>query len=377
MIVLRLCCSLRLHPDYDDFRTKLRQSLLNRTTTNDEMINAALEVLRTVSKADHSQVLVVNVDDALKILVDNAIEEFGFPPRDAYHGVFNLTDARADHDAVVGRLTYSQLVDIVRLFSETCKLGDISDRVVAIHPYEYSTHRTKWKMDFKSTRIRAKVTELMWVEEIDHLREMYSSLSGFSEGSSLVGWIFETMAHRMLSNGWRGSKPLPMKSNGRNPPAFTIAKSLHVPGTSQSAHKEPPGGPSVITSVIFTKDGVTNVSLEKGKYYKPAKANNPLFDSFKIDYNPKKRTVVISIFQATISPSHGGSKDGYVLIRKIMSSVRQLLKNANSNATLQVTYFLVCPDDGSGHQWQMPTSWGEKVTRNDHRGDVFCIRIPI
>jgi len=356
---------------------KLRQSLLNHTTTDDEMINAALEVLQTVSRADHSQVLVVNVDDALKILLDNAIEEFGFPPRDAYHGVFNLTDARADHDAAVERLTYSQLVDIAKLFSKSYQFEGLSYYVVAVHPYEYSTHRTKWKMDFKSTRIRAKVTELMWVEEINHLREMYGSLSGFSEGSSLVGWTFETIAHRMLSNGWWGSKPLPMKSNGRNPPAFTIAKSLHIPGTSQSAHKEPPGGPSVITSVIFTKDGVTNVSLEKGKYYKPAKANNPLFDSFKIDYNPKKRTVVISIFQATISPSHGGSKDGYVLIRKIMSSVRQLLKNANSNATLQVTYFLVCPDDGSGHQWQMPTSWGEKVTRNDHRGDVFCIRIPI
>ena len=44
----------------------------------------------TVDGTGQPQALMVNVDDALKILVHNATEEFGFAPRDVYDGVFNL-----------------------------------------------------------------------------------------------------------------------------------------------------------------------------------------------------------------------------------------------------------------------------------------------
>ena len=60
-----------------------------------------------------------------------------------------------------------------------------------------------------------------------------------------------------------------------------------------------------------------------------------------------------------------------------MARVRELLKKAGKQATVKVTYFLVCPEDGSKRQWRMPTGWDEDAIINDHRGDAFCIRIPV
>ena len=126
LTVLRLYYSLRLHPRYNGFLSKLEQSLPlldapTLPTIGDNVIDAALEVLRERKKvveaemngdpddmddgfttsatdrdedmadeAGQSPTLVITVDNALEILVDNAIEEFGFAPRDVYDGVFNF-----------------------------------------------------------------------------------------------------------------------------------------------------------------------------------------------------------------------------------------------------------------------------------------------
>jgi len=132
----RFCCSLCLRPGFDNFRKRLQQCLplLDKptlATTDDEGIDAALEVLQIerqrenavevekgvcdsvgggslgssavdqdenmVDETDQPQTAVDEVDNALKILVRNAIEEFGLIPRDAYEGVFNLHRAKARH----------------------------------------------------------------------------------------------------------------------------------------------------------------------------------------------------------------------------------------------------------------------------------------
>jgi len=54
------------------------------------------------SATDQDENMVVDkvdqlVDNALKILVRNATEEFGFAPRDVYNGVFNLSRTRHEH----------------------------------------------------------------------------------------------------------------------------------------------------------------------------------------------------------------------------------------------------------------------------------------
>jgi len=58
--------------------------------------------------------------------------------------------------------------------------------------------------------------------------------------------------------------------------------------------------------------------------------------------------------------------------------VRELLKKGHLNATVEVAYFLVCPDDGSKHKWLIPTEqWAKGVKSEAHRRDIFCIRVPV
>jgi len=101
------------------------------------------------------------------------------------------------------------------------------------------------------------------------------------------------------------------------------------------------------------------------------------FDSFVIDHDRDRRIVVISIFQITISPRHGGSADGYHLIRKIMIRVGALLKEAGLDATIKVAYFLVHPDSKPKHKWEMPAGWNKNNIVNNHCGEAFCIPVPV
>ena len=118
-----------------------------------------------------------------------------------------------------------------------------------------------------------------------------------------------------------------------------------------------------------------------GSYYIPTTDNHPLFDSFTIDLDPNQRAIVISVFRIPISSMHEGPAKGYPLIRKILAHIRELLSEANPEAmveaTVKVAYFLVCPEGQSQHEWQMSVGWNENAQTNDHREDVFCIRVPV
>jgi len=130
--------------------------------------------------------------------------------------------------------------------------------------------------------------------------------------------------------------------------------------------------------VNLADDSLSDVTLDTDKYYIPIAANNPLFDSFTINHDRDGRTAVISIFQITISPRHGGSGDGYRSIRKIMIRVSELLKGAEADPkpAIKVTYFLVCPGSKK-YKWQMPVGWKKDNKLNDHCGEAFCIPVPV
>ena len=121
------------------------------------------------------------VNNALKILVHNAIEEFGVAPRDVYNGIFNLPRTRDEH-AVPKNLNYSKLLAIVKAFSVNHELLESSDEVVCVYPREsqdYHDHYDEWEINFKSIRIAEEVMQLMRSEEDQHLRRAYHILKGF------------------------------------------------------------------------------------------------------------------------------------------------------------------------------------------------------
>ena len=230
---LRRCCSFCLRPEYTAFRRRLEKSLplpdgLTLPTTGDKKIDAVLEVLQTerqrrkeveveeghdemgdgigasatdqdenmVDKTGQPLALVDNtskdladkglVDNALKILVRNATEEFGFVPVDVYAGVFDLPMTKRRHAIAVKELDYPKLRALFKSFSDGPGLKVLPHRVVVVYPCKITPRLDDWKLDFKSIRIARKVMELMRLEEDEDLREKYV-LRSIPEGSVFAG----------------------------------------------------------------------------------------------------------------------------------------------------------------------------------------------
>jgi len=319
------------------------------------------------NQPDQPRAPVDKVQSALEILVHNATEEFGFIPRDVYKGVLRLPETKMNHEKAVDALDYPSLVAFVKNFPEKHQIADFSHRVVAVRPMRSLVGRDRWFVDFKSTRIRLQVMKKMESAEINQIRETFGSLRHTGERSSLAGWCFEAFAHRVLSGGWEGPAPqlTHMPSKQHDPPVFKTDPS------SQPSSFEP--CTRTTKQIKITKE-FKDVTLDKGVYYKPAAVNNPLFDSFTIDRG-LDGVVVISIFQMTISEKHGGSSDGYLLVRNLIDRVRELLND--KAAEPEVRYILVCPNDTQERQWNMPNGWNDSCIQRGHRGKAFCIRLPI
>jgi hypothetical protein len=396
LTALCLCCSLRLQVDYDDFRSRLEQSLPllygpAPPVTNDEPIDAALEVLQRdedlVDQAGQPWARVDNVDDALKILVHNATEEFGYAPIDVYEGVFHFPRTRERHATAVKNLDCSKLKALVQKFSQDLGLDHFSHHVVVVYPRPSLIDYDDWVLDFKSVQIAREVMGSIWLREDKNLQEAYNLLRKIWRGSTLAGQIFKAIFHRMLSGGWHQPdvptlQPVCMFSDEREPPTFSTKPPSSATNTLLQSPTPQRMGTKASTSVNFAHD-LSDVTLDSDKYYIPTVSNHPLFDSFTIDFN--RHTTTISVFQATTSAKHEGSANDYTYIHKIMIRVCELLKQTGSDATVKVRYFLVCPDDGpqypdDGPQhraWQMPVGWGLNVEAHDHRGDACCIRLPV
>ena len=232
LTVLWLCCSLRLHPDFYDFRRSLQQHLPlldgpTLTTTGDETVDAALEVLRiererekapevkeedrngvggdilwpsaanqdedmVVDETDQPQTPVDEVDNALKILVRNAIEEFGPIPRDAYKGVLNLPEAKNQHAIATMNLDFFKLTTSVKEFSERRGMSSTTSlHVIAVFPIDHIRRFDRWGVKFKSTRIAKRMGELIRLEEDRDLRRSWDLLRKVPEGPTLAGWILD------------------------------------------------------------------------------------------------------------------------------------------------------------------------------------------
>ena len=382
---LPLCYSLPLTPEYDDFRSKLEKSLplpdgstlyttdgkVESPNTSNNAINAALGILRErekvveaeknedldsmgdgfrssatdrdedmvdatgnkdtvdetgdegmVDEAGQPPAPVDTVDNALEILVHNAIEEFGLAPRDVYSGLFEPRSTGRLHDNAVRDLDYTEMQKTVRFFSTKCGLDSATSHHLIVvfprpHPTDSLLEHDRWAVDFKSIRIARKVTELMRLQNIERLWEMYQSFHRNPQSSTLAGWVFEAIVHRLLSGGCQSGpvlRPIRTDHNGSSDsPVFYTDPSPPTPDTSSS-------GPlrlrtRAVTGVNFTDCRLSDMTLKNGRYYIPTAAIRPLFDSFTIDVD--SHTVVISLFRITISPRNEGLAEGYPHVRKI------------------------------------------------------------
>jgi hypothetical protein len=298
-----------------------------------------------------------------------------------YRGVFSLPVIRQEHNKAVWELGYSELRFLVKQFTGENKLTGTSHRVVAVHPSPNSEGLDDWRIEIKSVRIGEKVARLMRFAEREELRKLYHEFRVSPMGSNLAGWIFEAIIHRLLIHGWPKRdgpvpQPIPMTSNRQSPPTYTYTPPASSP---------PPTAPRPVRGkhrdaiLIDFNDKLDDITLEDNRYYIPVASNNPLFDSFTIDCN-RNKTTVISIFQITASKTHGGSAKGYHIIQDIMEQIKKLLLEDNPKTTpkVAVAYFLVRPENKneSKYTWKMPDGWNKQKLTNNYRGKVFTLRVP-
>ena len=330
--------------------------------------------------ADKPQVLGYPMDDAVKILMRNATEAFGFAPRDTFRAILRPRETKERHENPIRTLDYLPLKAIVKEFDSNKALSETSRRIVAVHPRRVNDWTDDWAIDFKSVRIAEEVVEGMMVQEEDRLREMYDNFHKHPVGSNFAAWAFKAIVHRLFSNGWRPDSDTPqpvLMTKSKNPPIFSVDPSSSPTHSFASPLRT---DARTATWVDFTH----RVRLLDDIYSIPTMSNNSLFDSFTINTNKAKATAVISIFQITTSQTHYGSAEGYAVIHRIVDSVRRRIQAGirdkktrdQTEVKIDVVYFLVCPEDRFDHEWHMPAGWDEITQANDHRGDCYFIRIP-
>jgi len=55
------------------------------------------------------------------------------------------------------------------------------------------------------------------------------------------------------------------------------------------------------------------------------------------------------------------------------------VRNLNPGFNIRIAYWLVCPTLAASEEcsWKMPDGWNTSMRVDNHRGDVFCLRIPV
>jgi hypothetical protein len=108
-------------------------------------------------------------------------------------------------------------------------------------------------------------------------------------------------------------------------------------------------------------------------FWLPMAPNNPLFDAFVIEFKRSAQKIysIVWILQMTLSKKHGGSSEGYQLIKSIKTKVEEAMKTMSHTERRKcrkannviVKYVLVSTEGG---KWTLP----EKDWRS-FKGDVY------
>jgi hypothetical protein len=103
-------------------------------------------------------------------------------------------------------------------------------------------------------------------------------------------------------------------------------------------------------------------------FWLPMAPNNPLFNAFVIEFNGSAPNInaVVWILQMTLGPLHGGSPNGYSIIRSIKKKVQEAM-GTTGRRKVTVGYVFVSPQAG---RWKLP-----KTDRRSCVGDVYYQRV--
>lgn len=187
-----------------------------------------------------------------------------------------------------------------------------------------------------------------------------------------------------------------MISSDNDPSQFVVAQDASSHAAEDDVHRF-----SKVKREVVKFRSIADLStcFENNKYYLPETPDFSFFNAFTVDLNPSKKSAVLWVIQVATSRSDGGLVDGgsvvgYQKIRDIVASLKSQLSEAPppkktrkvavgqsaraSKPLVQVRYLVVVPEGRSPNlQWHLPKGWSENWMENDHRGNVYCLEIPL
>lgn len=265
----------------------------------------------------------------------------------------------------------------------------ISHHVIAVEPaasianrFAYQRSEDEWTIDFRTVGIARQMYDKL--EQLDRTRlgSFFKLFRSYPQSSALAAWILEPIAHRILRAGTRHQLPL-VKMHGN---VAVDAPILRVDFGTDIAEERPRLPQGVRDLLAFHAAGLTD--LRDDAYYIPVQSTYPLFDSFLVERQPETTDVelvqlILWVFQISTSSEHGGSREGYVSVRKIISSLKSSFgaDAAHDKKTINITvkYVYVTPweEEHTQYEWHCPGGWHQNVIEHDHRGEFYSLRILI
>ncbi|HEV7736854.1 MAG TPA: hypothetical protein VGO47_05695, partial [Chlamydiales bacterium] len=247
-----------------------------------------------------------------------------------------------------------------------------------------------WTLDFKSKWIGQNIMDRLPAAETRELCERFLFFKNCMSSSQAAGRCFEQYAIRVIATTSEADNwPLiRMQSEvpGDDAPRFSFATNALLD------EKILPKVKRELFPLSFMRKLPTQFMFKNNVYYVPPEPNNPLFDYILITIGDS--SAELWVFQMTTSSVHGGSSKGYKRIRSVIHRLKDQLrerqgpvpkapksggKQTASDVVVKVRYILVVPkeaeEDSSKYVWQFPENWNEDVKQNDHRGDVYCLKI--
>jgi hypothetical protein len=342
---------------------------------------------------EEGDVLPPSPEDALGYLLEVAIDHFGHSARDAFSGVFNFNATILCHERAFD-VQYPDLQDAVITLPNNNGNADssLSRHILALSPvYRGPLMGVTWTVNFKSNWIaRCMVKKLAAAD--DAALQQQISFQNTRRAKAMLEW-FGPLAHRCIAETSTGGSwsLINMISNDNDPSQFVVAQDA----SSHVAQGEVHRFFKVKREVVkFRSVADLSTYFENNKYYLPEMPVFPLLDAFTIDFNPSKKSAVLWVIHIATSRSDGGSVVGYQKICDIVASLKRQLSEGPppkktrkvavgqsaraSEPLVQVRYLVVVPEGRSPNlQWHLPKGWSENWIKNDNRGHVYCLEIPL
>jgi hypothetical protein len=313
----------------------------------------------------------VEVDDVVDKILDNTIEAYGSSPRDVYTSIQAPVLAQVRITTAMTSETYIGLRDAVLRLERSEAGNTFSHSIFSMHitePLKSAHLRTSigFEVQFKSHWIKAMV--LKHLEFLQHLDTavMIKEMKAVTHSASLAGFLYEGFAAKELAVGLPPRDLVSMKANVRTTTFF-------VPNRGRTT-KSPFNRPRERSYPSFsTGPAALEFDVGPGKslddyFWIPMAPNNPPFDAFVIEFN--QNVAVVWIIQMTLSETHGGSEQGYQMIRLIKTKVQEAMETIHTKQqkrrkanNVKLNYVLVSPDPG---QWKLP-----KKNWQSYKGGVY------